>query len=69
MIECDSLIAVPVRSHDGSVAAVLELLDKSGGTFGPTDTQVLRQVAELCAKEIARNVELAQVGRRSRTPA
>ena len=42
---CTSLLATPVRARDGSVGAVLELLDKNVGTFGPVDAKLLRQVA------------------------
>jgi len=62
-LECVSVLAMPVRSHDGSTGAVIELLDKHEGWFDPTDHNILRRVAELCAKEIAANVELAHVRR------
>ena len=44
-IPCTSLLATPVRAGDGSVGAVVELLDKKVGSFGPTDVKLLRQVA------------------------
>ena len=43
--KCDNILAVPVHAGGGEVVAVIALLDKKLGGFGPTDTNLLRQVA------------------------
>lgn len=61
-VKCASLLAMPVRTLNGAVGAVIELIDKKGGSpFTSTDMTILKWVAELCSKEVNASVELSRM--------
>jgi len=59
----ESILAVPMRGQEGQIIGVVQLLNKQGGAFLPTDAEALQALAAQAASALAATTMYSQLAR------